>query len=322
MAPQDVAFPGVCSSRTVSILMEPPRIVASAIKSHVQTWFLCVALVGSPVERPRRGPSSFVGVAPLRPSSRRKRRTWRLPTFQPLPALSRAAIRRYPYRGFSSSERVDALHQAPEAGSIAVPPYTSSPTSTARGSRHPARRMHTPSLTAACTTSFLCAGPTIFFEGVLQDLLGQASASASIFLCSCSRSSSSLSLLASSFKSMWHNCLFQRWNVTSEMFFFPGRCPRCSVPRRPHPLRCGLSPPSCSVYLSWSGSFLLAQTDSSSGSNRRNHVNEARCQKAPDILRSLVVTNLQAPRRHESSFPISKPTPHRVQQHLVNTPGK
>ena len=71
----------------------PPRIVASAMKSQVQTWFLCVAFVGSPVEWPRRRIFRLVG-GTRRPSSRRSRRTWRLPTCQPS-CCSRAAIRRY-----------------------------------------------------------------------------------------------------------------------------------------------------------------------------------------------------------------------------------
>ena len=152
----------VCSSRTVSIRRAPPRIVASAIKSHVRTWFLYVALVGRPVERPRRTSFRLVG-GTRSPSSRRRRRTWRLPTRQPSCRKS-AAIRRYPYRGCAAVrawirctssctrlERWPAWYAYPERDSFRI--------------RQPARPEHTPACTAAATTCFLCGGLTIFFLG-------------------------------------------------------------------------------------------------------------------------------------------------------------
>src|SRR5271165_4809651 len=151
----------VCSSRTVSILMEPPRNVASAIKSHVHTWFLCVALVGSPVERPRRRIFLLVG-GTLRPSCRRRRRTWRMPTLQPS-SLSRAAILRYPYRGFSSA-RAWIRFTSSCSRLDRLPAWYQYPDLDMRSIRHPARPEHTPSLTASSTTCFLCPGLTIFFR--------------------------------------------------------------------------------------------------------------------------------------------------------------
>ena len=84
----------VYSSRIVSIFNVPPRTVASAMKSHVQTWFRCVAVVGNPVETPRRITFRFVG-GTRSPSSRRRRWMCRLPTRQPS-RRSKAAILRYP----------------------------------------------------------------------------------------------------------------------------------------------------------------------------------------------------------------------------------
>ncbi len=57
----------------------PPRIVASPMKSHVQTCPRWLALVGNPVETPRR--MIFRLVAGTRgPAARRDRWMWRLPT--------------------------------------------------------------------------------------------------------------------------------------------------------------------------------------------------------------------------------------------------
>jgi len=56
----------------VSSFKVPPRTVASAMKSHVHTWFRCVAVVGNPVETPRRISFRFVG-GTRSPSSRRSR---------------------------------------------------------------------------------------------------------------------------------------------------------------------------------------------------------------------------------------------------------
>ena len=194
--------------------MEPRRSLALTIKSHVHIWFLCIALVGSPVEPPRRGISLLVGCN-LRPSSRRRPLTWHLPTSQPS-CLSRAAIRRYPRQRFSlvsawmrviaSCSRLDrrpARYQSPDLNSSRI--------------RHPARPEHTPSLTVACTISFLCARLTTFAESVYYRTLLASMASASIFFSSVFSLSSSFDLLAT-LRSMRPNSLFQRWNVTSEMF--------------------------------------------------------------------------------------------------------
>src|ERR1019366_4266654 len=143
----------VCSSRTVSILKAPPRTVASAIKSQVHTWFLCVALVGSPVERPRRRIFLLVG-GTLRPSRRRRRRTWRLPAVQPS-CLSKAAIQRFPYRGFSSA-RAWIRFTSSCSRLDRFPAWYQYPDLDTRSIRHPARPEHTPSFTASSTTCFLC----------------------------------------------------------------------------------------------------------------------------------------------------------------------
>jgi hypothetical protein len=78
----------------LSILNAPPRIVASAMKSHVHTCPRCVAFVGSPVETPRRTILRLLG-GTRSPAARLSRWMCRLPTFHPS-HRSNAAIRRYP----------------------------------------------------------------------------------------------------------------------------------------------------------------------------------------------------------------------------------
>ena len=93
----------------MSIRRAPPRIVASAIKSHVHTWFLCVALVGRPVERPRRTSFRLVG-GTRSPSSRRRRRTLALahaPAFLPQERGNPAV----PVPRVPRGQGMDPLHQ-------------------------------------------------------------------------------------------------------------------------------------------------------------------------------------------------------------------
>ena len=89
----------VYSSITVSIRSLPPLIVLSWMKSHVQTWLRWVAVVGNPVEKPRRLRFGFLGGI-LNPSSLRRYCILRVPTCHPLPSR-RWVIFGYPNSGFS-----------------------------------------------------------------------------------------------------------------------------------------------------------------------------------------------------------------------------
>ena len=70
----------------------PPRTVASLMKSQVQTWPRRPALVGSPVETPRRMTLRLVG-GTRSPLARRSRWMCFFPTLQPSSRRSRV-IRR------------------------------------------------------------------------------------------------------------------------------------------------------------------------------------------------------------------------------------